>query len=308
MDRCSYFIKDRALFGSFPTQDSVNELENEGVKYFVNLTHSHEKKIVAYNTNYTQLNYPITDRRTPTDIKSFSKFISQVSKIILNLEKGQKVYVHCKGGHGRSGIVVACLLCFIFNISPHDALKNTTKCHSKRSVMREKWRTLGSPQTLSQKNFVHKLFEPLYFYKAYKTGPTVGFSNCSIHPVSIRGFGDFPTAEAAFQAYKDPTNINYVNSLKFSKTPLIAKFIGENEDNRELRVDWDDIKTSVLYKIVKLKFSQNDDIRSNLLNTGFRPIVERSRSNFIDGDKMSKGKNIFGSLLTQFRDKLYQDG
>jgi ribA/ribD-fused uncharacterized protein len=307
MDHCSYFIKDRALFGSFPTQDSVNELEKEGVKYFINLTHSHEKKIIPYETHYTKIEYPIVDRRTPSDCHTFCNFITQVSKHILTLKKGEKVYVHCKGGHGRSGIVVACLLCYIFKIKPDDALKKTTRCHSKRSVMREKWRTIGSPQTLSQKNFVHRLFEPLYFYKAYKIGSTVGFSNCSRHSVSIKGFGYFPTAEAAFQAYKDPSNKQYVHSLKISKTALIAKSIGENEDSRCLREDWDEIKTYILYKIIKLKFTQNDNIRINLLTTGFRPILERSTLTTIDTDKMYNGKNVFGSLLTKFRNKLYQD-
>ena len=48
MDYCSYFIKDKAIFGSFPTQESVYELENEGVKYFVDLTdNDKEKKITS---------------------------------------------------------------------------------------------------------------------------------------------------------------------------------------------------------------------------------------------------------------------
>ena len=35
MDYCSYFIPDKALFGSYPTTDRAKELENNGVtKYF----------------------------------------------------------------------------------------------------------------------------------------------------------------------------------------------------------------------------------------------------------------------------------
>jgi ribA/ribD-fused uncharacterized protein len=307
MNHCSYFIHDRALFGSFPTQESVKELEKEGVKYFINLTHVYEKKIIPYETDCIKIEYPIIDRHTPTNCFKFCTFIIQLSKHILTLKQGEKVYVHCKGGHGRSGVVVACLLCYIFKIKPSDSLKRTTSYHSKRSIMRDKWRTLGSPQTLSQKNFVHRLFEPVYFYKAYKMGPTVGFSNCSRHPVSIKGFGYFPTAEAAFQAYKDPENEQYVHSLKISKTPLIAKSIGENEEIRCLRKDWDEIKIHLLYEIIKLKFTQNNNIRINLLKTGFSPILERSDLTTIDIDKMYNGENVFGSLLVKFRTKLYED-
>ena len=33
MERCSYFIEERALFGCFPNQEMVEILEKEGVTY-----------------------------------------------------------------------------------------------------------------------------------------------------------------------------------------------------------------------------------------------------------------------------------
>ena len=38
MNKCSFFIKNKALFGSYPNPEQVNELQSIGVKYFVNLT------------------------------------------------------------------------------------------------------------------------------------------------------------------------------------------------------------------------------------------------------------------------------
>jgi hypothetical protein len=38
MDSSSFFIENKALFGSFPTQDKVRLLESEGVRWFINLT------------------------------------------------------------------------------------------------------------------------------------------------------------------------------------------------------------------------------------------------------------------------------
>ena len=43
MNYCSYFIKDKCMFGSFPTQESVNELEHEGVRYFIDLTYNEKE-------------------------------------------------------------------------------------------------------------------------------------------------------------------------------------------------------------------------------------------------------------------------
>ena len=99
MDNSSYFIKDRALFGSFPSQESVLELEENGVRYFVDLTDiSKEKKIFAYSTKYTYINYSIDDHSIPNDIITFSAFIIKISNIIKNLKKDERVYIHCKGG------------------------------------------------------------------------------------------------------------------------------------------------------------------------------------------------------------------
>ena len=46
MEYASFFITDKALFGSFPTQAQVEELESTGVRYFVDLTNPNESKIV----------------------------------------------------------------------------------------------------------------------------------------------------------------------------------------------------------------------------------------------------------------------
>jgi protein-tyrosine phosphatase len=155
MDTSSYFIQGKALFGGFPSQEKVEELEALGVRYFVNLTQSHERLITPYHTKYTQINFPIPDRDIPTNMERFKEFIAEVATIIFNLDKTERLYLHCKAGHGRSGVAVASLLCHIFNLSATDALRYTTLYHSQRPVMREKWRAIGSPQTKKQKDFVH---------------------------------------------------------------------------------------------------------------------------------------------------------
>lgn len=302
MERSSYFIKNKAMFGSFPTQEAVNELESHGVNFFINLTYDHEKNITPYTTKYTYINFPITDRRVPTDWRSFSYFLIKISNIIKNLKTGELIYIHCKGGHGRSGIVVACLLCYIFKISPEQALKHTTESHSKRIVMRDKWRKLGSPQTYQQKNFVYKFFEPIYFYRAYMSGYTAGLSNFTKHPVEIDGI-EYPTAEAALQASKNIKDTEYVTKQHNARTPIISKNIGKKIKVTE---EWKNKCDDIIFKIIKSKFDRYYDIKDNILNTGLRPIVFHTNSdNFLGDGGDGSGQNKLGKALMKLREFYY---
>jgi protein-tyrosine phosphatase len=170
MDTSSFFITDKALFGCFPTQESVRELEENGVRYFVDLTTDEEKehKVTMYITNYTYINYPIQDRYIPSNWKSYARLILTLNNIISSLQVNTKVFIGCRGGHGRSGVVVSSLLCYYFDMLPEESLELTKQCHANRKILKDKWRKIGSPQTYTQKKFIYKFFSPLIFYKTYK--------------------------------------------------------------------------------------------------------------------------------------------
>ena len=170
MDYCSFFIKDKALFGSFPTQERVEELEENGVRYFINLTHDHESKITPYKTKYKYIQFPIRDGAVPTSYSLFGRLLLQLINIIENLGQKDRLYLHCKGGHGRSGLVVACILSYMFKLHPKEAIQQTTNFHSHRKIMRERWRILGSPQTKIQKSFVYHFFEDTRIYPFHTKG------------------------------------------------------------------------------------------------------------------------------------------
>ena len=303
MERSSYFIKDKALFGSFPTQEAIYELEQEGVRYFINLTQTYEKRITPYITNYKSISFPITDRHVPHNWKEFSCFLFYVAFIINSLNNKELIYIHCKGGHGRSGVVVACLMCLMFNMTPENALEHTRISHSKRSIMRDKWRKLGAPQTKHQKRFVHNFFEPLYFYRAYKNGITAGFSNFTSHEITYKGI-IYPTSEAAIQAYKNPEDQEYIVRQSQSRTPVISKSMGRKV---YLRPDWLNVCDEIMYEIIKCKFDQHPELKINLVNTGLRPIIQHTHGDCFWGDGGNgKGQNRLGKVLMRLRKYYYQ--
>lgn len=176
METSSFFIEGKAMFGSYPTQESVDVLEEKGVRCFVDLTNEYETKITPYTTKYNYISFPITDYGIPTDRFLFSKFIYQLCDIIINRPTGELVYIHCKGGHGRAGIVVSCVISEIFSVDSSTALRYTRECHSNRSVMRDKWRRIGSPQTTNQKQFVHDTLKECFISNCHVLSMSSNYS------------------------------------------------------------------------------------------------------------------------------------
>ena len=185
MDNASFFIKDKALFGSFPTQEQVCVLQNNGVKYFIDLTSPDETKITPYATDCNYESFPITDMGVPRDRRKFSTFIYKLCYIISGLKGTDKIYVHCKGGHGRAGLVVACVTAKFFNISADLAIQHTSLCHSARKTMRSCWRRIGSPQTPEQKDFIRDICRTLIIRDGHILHPRSRHSDKSTYTSAL---------------------------------------------------------------------------------------------------------------------------
>lgn len=240
---CSFFyprntLDGSALFGSFPTQHQVVTLENAGVCWFIDLTSVNEKKITPYYLSSTSkyLRYSILDQSIPENIIEFAIFIHKLIYIISGLNSTQKIYIHCKGGHGRSGLVAAILLCIIDNISPDTAIREITISHNRRFLMKKKWKKIGSPQTTVQCNFLYSLFE--------------------IHDI------DSDSLLTIFSPHK-----SYFVWLRFCNTVIEAIIYTLGLEN----VD----KTDLLEEILNAKCNQHLECKTRLLETAFRPLESK---------------------------------
>lgn len=272
MNRCSFFIPEKALFGGYPTQDEVNFLESIGVKYFIDLTVQNEAKTEPYKTNFKYLKHSINDRQIPKDWKQFSILIVGLCHIIKSLNENDKIYIHCRGGHGRSGIVVASILCYLYDICPQEALCQTSSYYLKRPNIKEKYIKQGSPQHNFQKNFVFKFFKNLKFNRRNDTGFTNDFSLYSKYNI-LTELGVFDSAISAFKAY------NKLNE-NFS----------------------DEVKLEIMHRILFLKFNQNSILKEKLLLTGLRPLINVSFNIFWGTNNSQKGLNHIGKILSRIRD------
>jgi len=160
MDFCSCFFNYRVFFGGYPTALQFQTLLDHGIDTFIDLTTIMERLRLSYdysrdNTNhkFSYINFPIQDNHVPRDEHLFFKFLCKIRDMILSFPQ-RKFYIHCKGGHGRSGILVACLL-FMLTICPlHEVIEMTTRFHDSRPNLKKKWKGRMCPQTIHQRRFV----------------------------------------------------------------------------------------------------------------------------------------------------------
>lgn len=151
------------LFGGYPNLHEMQELQDSGVKYIIDLTTPHEKRrLDVYQAKDYQMiyaNFPIEDNFVPQDMNAFHEFIVWLSFTLDSLRFNEKMYIHCKGGHGRSGMVVACLLCFHYRHTSSEAIAETTEAHRLRPELAMKWKTHMCPSNSIQRLFVHRIFQ-----------------------------------------------------------------------------------------------------------------------------------------------------
>ena len=116
----------------------------------------------------------------------------------------------------------------------------------------------------------------------------------------------YDNSEAAYQAQKcaEPQA-----RLAFTRlTADEAKRMGRKVD---LRVDWEDVKISLMEGIVRAKYEQHPELAARLLETGNKPLFEGNywHDLFWGVDmKTGKGRNELGRILMALREEIRRDG
>jgi len=117
----------------------------------------------------------------------------------------------------------------------------------------------------------------------------------------------WPSVEHYFQAMKT-NDYKEREEIRVSPNPGSAKKKGRNV---KLRDDWDQIKEDVMYEGLYYKFTQNENLRRKLIETGDLFLKEGNYwHDNIWGDcycqkcEKIKGKNILGHLLMTLRTNL----
>lgn len=143
--------------GPYPGDNGIFHLQKEyGVSCSVNLQEADETNHEGFRFHdYSDLievkRFPIVDASIPDD-KTATKIVSYLMERFL---AGRMTYLHCWGGHGRTGTIVGCLL-RQFGMGYLDALEHIRQARSRQPSLRNE----PSPQTTEQRRLVSR-YKPL---------------------------------------------------------------------------------------------------------------------------------------------------
>lgn len=108
----------------------------------------------------------------------------------------------------------------------------------------------------------------------------------------------YQNSEAAFQAQKCPLRAHEFCCLPPNKAKKLGRQV-------ELRIDWEQVKDTEMYEIVKAKFTQNPDLKDLLIKTANEELIEGNYWNDVYwGVCKGIGQNKLGKILMKVREEL----
>lgn len=163
IDKVNTFV---CLQSELPPQDANTPGSTQHTIYFpkyenyaYTLTQSMGKNFITY------IHMPMDDQSIP----NHADFLKNIIYLLQLLSDPCKVvYIHCAGGHGRTGLYIACLLIAIKNMCSKEALYTTQLAHNTRAKhdLKVPHRYPGlSPSTESQCEFVRAFSGFWKFYR-----------------------------------------------------------------------------------------------------------------------------------------------
>mmetsp|Transcript_36993 Transcript_36993/g.45232 ORF Transcript_36993/g.45232 Transcript_36993/m.45232 type:complete len:253 (+) Transcript_36993:88-846(+) len=160
----TYWVTPHLIAGEYPTSKNgdhdtrrkLRQYLDRGITTFLDLTRDGEKEsytdVLAEEASKKGLvvdyrRLAVTDFGVP-DTERMTQILDVIDDAIE--KKGGKIYVHCRGGIGRTGTVVGCYLVRHGNVGD-EALEMVNRLFQNSGRSRESW---CSPETTEQINFV----------------------------------------------------------------------------------------------------------------------------------------------------------
>ena len=150
-------VNNHIYFGKYPDEDILESLKELKVKLIIDLTHFTDI-LPKYPLieGVKRIEFPIVDMGVEQDEITL-QYVLFIKTLFLTGDA--PIYIHCRGGHGRSGVFTSLLYGLLYDKTGKESLEAIKEAHDNRKTMSRKMRYLGSPQTQEQKSQVIRLLK-----------------------------------------------------------------------------------------------------------------------------------------------------
>lgn len=158
----SYYIGGKLFAGEYPgdkngelAEAKLKKMHHFGVRHFIDLTEDGElrpyRQLLANDTTY--LRFPIQDVNVPKSVEAVHQLIDKMEYL---MQQDGYTYIHCWGGVGRTGTIVAC---YEARQMEEPTLEKTLTAMRNHFSKMPKASHRKSPETQEQIDFVRQFVE-----------------------------------------------------------------------------------------------------------------------------------------------------
>ena len=161
----SFYVGENIFAGEYPgaideavAKAKIWQMTQFGVHHYIDLTEEGElcpyAHLLPSDTSYTR--FPIRDVSVPNSIEEVKNLIEHINE--LSARNDGYVYIHCWGGVGRTGTIVAC---YLAQHMEYPTLEKVLSQLRTRFTEMPKSAYRRTPETSEQDQFVQKYIQSI---------------------------------------------------------------------------------------------------------------------------------------------------
>jgi len=157
----SYRVDERVWAGEYPVWEwdpgarmrQLRLFTDFGIDYFLDLTEKGEMPPYALflPDNIGRCSFPIRNCSTPDNVRRVVDLFRVIEDVLAS-RQDVKLYIHCVGGVGRTGMMVACYYIYFKGMAADEALAEMRRRFATHG--RSAW--MSAPETGAQVNFIRE--------------------------------------------------------------------------------------------------------------------------------------------------------
>lgn len=147
MGEYSTLLNGQLYFGQYPSLIQLNQLRILGVNICIDLTQTNDYQYID------KIHFPIRNKGVPSSKIAFHNLVTSLCN---HIRDGKKIYIHCRHGRGRTGLLVAALIGHCLKVDVNAAMHIVSAAYQTGNATEKSPKRL--PHHHNQQNFLKEYF------------------------------------------------------------------------------------------------------------------------------------------------------